>query len=445
MLKRQRNYRAEFEIGSRDGNKLVPEHTLTISYPYTCQFNVSTGINRGENRAVFQFINLSEIDRADLWIDTWNIAKRYIYMKFYAGYGDTMPLIFEGFVQSGTSGKDGGSTETITTIQAFDEGHLFRFGYLNATFTEKTKLSDILKVALEGTNLKVGYITPDILPLRRNKTYIGQTLDLLSREYSGYSFFVSKGQLHVLGDRDVVPGEIPVIGEGSGLLGSPRRGSSFVECTSAFEPQITAGQAIILQSTSLPWLNQSYKVVRVEHAGIISPVISSDLITNLTLTAFDEQPRVLEKTEESTYKGQPTTGLWQKPVQGQVTSPFGPRPQPVAGASTNHKGMDIGAAMNAPVYAPANGRVIAAYINGSLTSGFGRFISIDHGTINGKNVTSWYGHLSSWVVHSGQYVEQGQLIGYVGSTGYSNGPHLHFQINENNTPVNPTKYIGYYG
>ena len=444
MIKWMRNYRAEFEIGERDGKILIPEHTLTISLPFSCQFQITSGINNGENRAVFQFINLSENDRADLWIDTWNIAKRYIYMKFYAGYGDTMPLLFEGFIQKGTSGKQGGSTDYITNILAFDQGHLFKFGYLNATFTEKTTISDILRIATDGTKTGVGYITPDILPLRRNRTFIGQTLDLISREYSGYSMFVNKGEIHILGNNDVIPGQIQVISDDTGLIGSPERGSAFVNCSMVFEPQLTAGQAILLQSHSLSWMNQAYKVVRVAHNGIISPVTCAKAITNVVLTAFDGSPRVLEKQPEVTYSGQPTIGMWQKPVQGTVSSPFGPRSQPIAGASTYHKGMDIAANYNTPVYSPANGRVIAAYINGSLTSGFGRFISIDNGVINNKQVTSWFGHLNSWVVHSGQQVEKGQLIGYVGSTGYSTGPHLHFQINEGNTPVNPTKYIGAY-
>lgn len=446
MLKFQRNYRAEFEIGDRNGQELIPTHKVTISYPFSCVFQLGLGINKGENHAAFQFINLSETDRADLWMDIWNIGKRYIYMKFYAGYGDTTPLIFEGFVKNCTSEKPEGGTEYITQVEAFDEGHLFQVGYLNATFTKGTTLAEILKVATAGIEgVKVGYVTPDILPLRRDRTYIGQTLDLLTREYQGYKFFINKGEINVLGDRDVVPGEVQVINADSGLLGSPERASSFVRCAMIFEPQLTPGQALVLQSYILPWLNQAYRVVRIEHKGIISPNVCGRLVSDITLTAFDDEYKELKKEVEYTYTGKSAEGQWKKPVKGSISSSFGSRTQPNKNASANHKGIDIAANLNSTVQAPANGKVIAAYISGSLTTGFGKFVAIDHGIINGKQVSSWYGHLNSWTVTSGQTVSAGDIIGYVGSTGNSTGTHLHFQINENNVPVNPIKYIGTYG
>lgn len=449
MQKWIRNYIAEFEIGVPKSNRLsdaVPDHKLTIRYPFSCQFKISSGISNGQNNASFQFINLSENDRADLFLDVWNFSDKYVYMKFYAGYGDTLPLVFEGRVQRCTSGKQGGDTEFITTIEAYDQGHFFDFGYLNATFTKGTTLSDILKIACEGSRLRPGYITPDIAPLMRDRTFIGQTGDLLRKEYSGYEFFINNNEINILDSRDLIPGEVQVISDSAGLLGSPQRGTAYVDCEIIFEPQLRAGQGIVLQSYSLPWLNQAYKIVRVEHTGTISPNVCGQLVTNLTLSALDKPTRELKKTPETSYTGKSTTGVWKKPIQGQITSPFMPnRKNPVTGKIQNHNGIDIGAQMNTPIYAPANGKVTAAYISGSLTTDFGRFVAIDHGKINGIQVSSWYGHLNSWVVRKDQQVEQGQLIGYVGSSGRSDGPHLHFQINENGIPVNPTKYIGNYG
>lgn len=112
--------------------------------------------------------------------------------------------------------------------------------------------------------ISVGYITPDIEPLPRNKTFIGQTLDLLGREYGGYNIFIDNDEINILGDRDLIPGEVLVISDESGLLGSPRRANAYVECDMLFEPQIRAGQGVTLLSYTQTWLNQSYRIVKVD-------------------------------------------------------------------------------------------------------------------------------------------------------------------------------------
>ena len=118
-----------------------------------------------------------------------------------------------------------------------------------------------------------------------------------------------------------------------------------------------------------------------------------------------------------------------------VTSPFGPRKSPTAGASSYHQGIDLGAAEGTPIYATRTGRVtIAAYSNSA-----GNYVSINHG----DGFSSIYMHMTRYVVSSGQAVSAGQLIGYVGSTGISTGPHLHFGISKNGVYVNPASYINF--
>lgn len=441
MLKLQRNYKAEFEIGYRRNGDFIPQEVLTIAYPFTCQLMVTSGTYQSQNNAIFQFVNLSRNDQARLWLDVYNKGEKYIYLNFYGGYGQNMPLLFSGFVQSCTSEKEGGSTEYITEVLASASSEFFRYGFLNATFTKGTTLKDILALATEGhKNVSLGYITPDIEPIPRNKTFIGQTLDLLGRDYGGYEVFINNGEINVLGDRDLIPGEVAVISDESGLLGSPRRANGFVECDMIFEPQLRAGQGISLLSYTLPWLNQAYRIVRVLHKGVISPNISGKLITSVTLSIASGEMRTLKKATVSSYTGNATAGVWQKPVQGVISSPFGKREAPTAGASTNHKGIDIAANNNTPVYAPANGRITFCNYYG----GYGKCIQMDNGTINGKKVTSLYGHLNSILVSYNQNVYQGQQIGAVGSTGNSTGPHLHFEILEDGTNVNPINYIGSY-
>lgn len=453
MLKRQRNYRAEFEIGERnENNELIPRQELIITPPFTLQFQTNTGINNtASNTGQFQFINLSEDNKSLLWLDVWNFSKKYIFMRLYAGYGNNMPLIFAGFVYQCISYKDGGSTEFITELVTNNNGMMQDKEYMNVTFSKGTAFSDIIKVVTgNGKYVRAGYITPDIAPLKRDRTYIGQPIDLIQREQSGYDIFISNGEINVLGDRDVIPGEVQVISDESGLLGSPRRSQAWVEADMVFEPGLRAGQAIVLNSSTLPWMNRTYKIIEVKHKGVISPNTCGKLITTITMTindgADEEGFKELKKEVQASYTAPPSKGKWIKPVKGYITSAFGKRSQPTKGASTDHQGIDIGCNVGSEVKAVANGKVLFHGLKG----GYGYLLTIDHGIIDGKSVISWYAHLSKFIVEKGQQVTQGFIVaqsggarGAVGS-GTSTGPHLHFGIQEDGVFVNPTKYIGTY-
>jgi murein DD-endopeptidase MepM/ murein hydrolase activator NlpD len=123
--------------------------------------------------------------------------------------------------------------------------------------------------------------------------------------------------------------------------------------------------------------------------------------------------------------------LW--PVEGVVTSSFGEREDPFNGEGAFHAGLDISAPSGTVVRATGDGLVDAA----AMTNGYGREVIVDHG----HGVRTVYGHLSGMIVLAGQHVLRGQIIGYVGRTGRSTGPHLHYEVRINNTPVNPHKYL----
>jgi murein DD-endopeptidase MepM/ murein hydrolase activator NlpD len=117
------------------------------------------------------------------------------------------------------------------------------------------------------------------------------------------------------------------------------------------------------------------------------------------------------------------------PVAGRITSTFGMRRHPILGFVRRHAGVDYGAHYGSPIYAVADGLVSFAGRHG----GHGNFVRLDHGGGNGTG----YGHMSRIAVHSGARVQAGQVIGYVGSTGLSTGPHLHFEAYQNGRPINP--------
>jgi len=124
--------------------------------------------------------------------------------------------------------------------------------------------------------------------------------------------------------------------------------------------------------------------------------------------------------------GGPSTGfIW--PLSGPITSPFGMR------WGTLHPGIDIGVPTGTPIHAAAAGKVIWC----GWMSGYGNLVMIDHG----GGLASLYGHQSRIAASCGEEVAQGQLIGYVGCTGFCTGPHLHFEIRVNGSPVDPLGYL----
>jgi murein DD-endopeptidase MepM/ murein hydrolase activator NlpD len=123
--------------------------------------------------------------------------------------------------------------------------------------------------------------------------------------------------------------------------------------------------------------------------------------------------------------------LW--PVEGQVTGSFGERIDPFNGEGAFHSGVDISSSYGTPVIAPADGTVVFA----DFLGGYGRAIVIDHG----HGITTRFGHLANFAVIAGQRIQRGDTIGYVGLSGRSTGPHLHYEVRINDTPVNPHKYL----
>jgi murein DD-endopeptidase MepM/ murein hydrolase activator NlpD len=117
-------------------------------------------------------------------------------------------------------------------------------------------------------------------------------------------------------------------------------------------------------------------------------------------------------------------GVLAWPVHGRITSPFGMRFHPILHYWKMHTGIDIGAPLGDPVRAAASGTVIESYYN----SAYGNRIAVSHGYVNGRHLVTTYNHLSVRFAGLGERVTRGEVIGRVGSTGWSTGPHLHFEV-----------------
>ena len=187
-----------------------------------------------------------------------------------------------------------------------------------------------------------------------------------------------------------------------------------------------------------------------KHDGQGGPVIAPD-VTNVRETLDDlEQQLAKRRTSleqlKQTMRDQQTAlapaagglslggpsitipSLW--PARGDVSSPYGLR----WGGSDFHPGIDIANDMGTPIVATADGTVTTAGWN---AGGYGNMVDIDHG----NGIMTRYGHAMQVVVVPGQHVRRGQIIAYMGSTGFSTGPHVHYEVRVNGTPVNPVGYL----
>jgi len=150
--------------------------------------------------------------------------------------------------------------------------------------------------------------------------------------------------------------------------------------------------------------------------------------TAITLYARGVRPLPGQSFTDLTY----TPSLW--PVRGRLTSSYGQRLDPFNGEGSVHAGVDISCEFGHPVRAAADGFVVAV----GQRTGYGLTVVVDHGW----GITTWYAHLSGHRIYRGQALRRGDVIGYVGDSGRSTGPHLHYEVRRHDTPLNPWRFLG---
>lgn len=431
--------------------------TTIVEYPITCKFTVTRGVFAQSQNATIQLYNLAPDTRNQIFQDAWTNAvdkTKWKYVQLEAGWNGTMSEIFVGRIMQAYSSKSGGQTDIITEIQAtaldiFDSqsSHTFAAG---TTFKDalKTFASDMPNVLIGNTGtLEGAFQTPT--------TFDGNTMDEINKLTGGHSF-VDNGVLNTLMDNEVIDVPVPVISNHTTLLETPMRRDANLEIKTLFLPDLVVGQLVEVDSSISPNFNGQFKLVGFTHDCLISPTQAGTRTTQMVLWIGPLLPGAniaitggAAPVEFSKVKGEdvssvnPTTiqPKWIMPCDNApITSGFGPRKAPKKGASTYHNGWDIGVPIGTPVKAIADGKVIAV----GPAKGYGLWVALDHGKVNGKIVTSEYGHLSSSNVSYGQKVKQGQIIAKSGNSGTSDGPHLHITLREGpfqGQGVPPSKYI----
>lgn len=178
-------------------------------------------------------------------------------------------------------------------------------------------------------------------------------------------------------------------------------------------------------------LEKERATARAEQSGRMEKRASSNKKAS-TASTSSRSDDIMVNSAKATPEAKKGEFYWPVPGHHRITSPFGYRVHPILGYRKLHTGIDISAPSGTPVIAAGSGTVIASRFMG----GYGNCIMVDHGS----KVTV-YAHLSGRAVSVGQSVSAGQTIGYVGSTGMSTGPHLHFEVRVNGSLQNPVNYL----
>jgi len=292
QVKFDRNYFLTIELADRS--------ELTIFLPATIEFNITRNILSSANNCEIRLYNLSPKNRDLIRFDFSDYGTSFRKVKLNAGYGTNLPQIFIGNINQAWSFREG--TEFVTTIQCFDGGDSFVNGAIpgTATFPAGTPMQTVYKTLMGYLpDISFGAIGDSfiygeggsILSTTRSSSYTGNVVENL-RALSGSAFFIDNGKSYILGNNEYISGSISEINSQSGLLNTPLRERNQVTLEMVFEPYLKVGQRINLETQTFSRLNSSsenttanvnglYKIVSLNHKGLISGAICGKAITTV--------------------------------------------------------------------------------------------------------------------------------------------------------------------
>jgi hypothetical protein len=264
------------------------EH-VEIEPPFTLEFNIMRSINGSANTGSFTIYNLNPTTRKQLYKDPFFLEYRAV--QLYAGYDDgeqkMLPLLFNGFMNTGSSVRQG--VDFHTAIEAYDGALAMTEGMNNQTLAAGQTLGDNLLGMMKklpgivGATIGAGFDQKT----QRGETVFGNPVEYL-KTVSRNRFFIDNNHAYILKDDEILPGDIGAIDASTGLIGTPKKNSKILEVELIFEPRVTICQALELTSTTFPEANGTYRVIEINHSGMISPQVASRVTTKLKLQIPEE-------------------------------------------------------------------------------------------------------------------------------------------------------------
>lgn len=259
---------------------------IEITRPYTLEFQIERQNSSSAQTGSFRIYGLGEQTRNAIQKDIFQFTQlRAIQLR--AGYdnpnGKFMALVFNGTVKTAYSFRKDGIW--ITEIEAYDGGFPMANGN-NVAITQApgfTAAATILQLAKLLPGLTGNPIIGDFPSKnKRGEVLFGNIWDLIEQKSNGFAF-IDNGQVKALNFWEVIQGALPEISAESGMLGSPKRTTSTLEFDMLFEPRLTLGQIVRVNSVTNHQFNRDWKVIGFEHRGVISEAVAGDLITSVRL------------------------------------------------------------------------------------------------------------------------------------------------------------------
>ena len=300
MEKFGRTYEITFKRGvlKKIGSFSEPEfyEEIVISYPLTTNFAISRGVSSQTSTAFLSIFGLAQTTREKLHKDRYNVDD-YIQVEVRAGYDNENSLIFKGNIQECQSYKDSGSTEFRTDIEAYDGGLGVYLGEDNNSFPAGIFDTAVIETLTNNMpEIRVGAISPkyESSTSLRPRMFSKKTYSNLMMVTSG-NMFIDLCRLYAIDNDEVIDGNIDILDLGNTLLGSPRRENGTIKIETIFEPRVIVGQWIEIKSSTLPYLNGTFKILGVSHDGIISGSKCGSMITSIDLFIGSQVFRRVEK------------------------------------------------------------------------------------------------------------------------------------------------------
>lgn len=282
------NYAPSSFDGSTNNN-------IVISPQFTVDFDIQRAALGSSQTATFKVYNLGEKTRRLIYADQYDAANRFRAIQFRAGYVGFTPLIFNGAIKKASSAREG--VNMVTTIEAWDGAFAMAAGFTSSTVVAGTPLNEIL--AGLATSLPRTAGTPIVGDFSgtsgRGRVLFGNTWNIIRQESDNLAI-IDNGQVKILKPNEAIRSDIPVITSVSGLLGSPARSGQTIELDMLFEPRLTLGQIVQLESITNSLYNGTYKVMGFSHKGTISPSVCGDAKTKVQLWLGTESINLIEGT-----------------------------------------------------------------------------------------------------------------------------------------------------
>lgn len=283
-LKFNRRYTLKVETQPRLPGSAAPGDAFfaTVSLPLTCEFSVTRNLLSAANTATFRILNLAERSRNKIYKDQYNLLE-FRAIQFWAGYSDQPPMIFNGNVKSAFSFRQSGSTNVVTQIEAYEGAYAMTNGFSSRSIAGGQSYAEII----QSLNKDLPFLDSPIIGDIQGKTsrgavMFGNTWRLI-KEYASGNAAIDNNKLLVLNPNEVITGDITIINAQTGLLGSPQRAKATIDVEMLFTPQLKIGQLVKLESEVNRLLNGFYKVVGIQHTGVVSEVTSGRATTNVQL------------------------------------------------------------------------------------------------------------------------------------------------------------------